>query len=85
VFTHDVVLSILLLKQYAEAEGVRALDQHVPVHQSSGCREYGTEELPWVRPMPVKKKISYIKNEVGKPRTNWSAAATSDRYEKEAK
>jgi energy-coupling factor transporter ATP-binding protein EcfA2 len=59
VFTHDVVF-LLLLKQYAEAESVEQLDQHVR-HQMQGAGVC-TEELPWVA-MPVKKKIGYIKSE----------------------
>lgn len=80
VFTHDVVF-LLLLKQYAEAEVVEQLDQHVR-HQSQGAGVC-VEELPWVA-MPVKRKIGYIKNE-------WQAAekferdGLLDRYEKEAK
>jgi len=80
VFTHDVVF-LLLLKQYAEVEGVEQLDQHVR-NQSLGAGVCA-EELPWVA-MPVKKKIGYIRNE-------WQMADTlertgeQDRYEKEAK
>ncbi len=80
VFTHDVVF-LLLLKQYAAAEAVEQLDQHVR-HQSQGAGVC-SEELPWVA-MPVKKKIGYIKSE-------WQAAeklertGEQDRYEKEAK
>ncbi|XQM36835.1 AAA family ATPase [Cupriavidus sp. H19C3] len=80
VFTHDVVF-LLLLKQYAEAEAVEQLDQHVR-HQPQGAGVC-TEELPWVA-MPVKKKIGYIKSE-------WQAVdklereGQQDKYEKEAK
>lgn len=80
VFTHDVVF-LLLLKQYAEAEAVEQLDQHVR-HQAQGAGVC-TEELPWVA-MPVKKKIGYIKSE-------WQVAdklereGQQDKYEKEAK
>jgi energy-coupling factor transporter ATP-binding protein EcfA2 len=80
VFTHDVVF-LLLLKQFAEEQGVAQLDQHV--RQLSKGTGVCAEELPWVA-MPVKKKIGYLKNE-------WQAADSLFRdghqaaYEKEAK
>lgn len=80
VFTHDVVF-LLLLKQFAEEQGVTQLDQHV--RQLSKGAGVCAEELPWVA-MPVKKKIGYLKNE-------WQAADKLFRdghqavYEKEAK
>ena len=63
VFTHDVVF-LLLLKQFAEEQGVEQLDQHV--RQLSKGAGVCAEELPWVA-LPVKKKIGYLKNE-------WQAA-----------
>ena len=80
VFTHDVVF-LLLLKQFAEEEGVEQLDQHV--RQMSKGAGVCAEALPWVA-MPIKKKIGYLKNE-------WQAADKLFRdgeqatYEKEAK
>ena len=80
VFTHDVVF-LLLLKQFAEEQGVAQLDQHV--RQLSKGAGVCAEELPWVA-MPVKKKIGYLKNE-------WQVADKLFRdgpqanYEKEAK
>jgi energy-coupling factor transporter ATP-binding protein EcfA2 len=80
VFTHDVVF-LLLLKQFAEKQGIAQLDQHV--RQLSKGAGVCTEELPWVA-MPVKKKIGYLKKE-------WQAADKLCRdghqaaYEKEAK
>lgn len=80
VFTHDVVF-LLLLKQFAEEQGVAQLDQHVC--QLSKGAGVCVEELPWVA-MPVKKKIGYLKNE-------WQAVDKLFRdghqaaYEKEAK
>jgi hypothetical protein len=80
VFTHDVVF-LLLLKQFAEEQGVAQLDQHV--RQLSAGAGVCAEELPWVA-MPVKKKIGCLKNE-------WQAADKLVRdghqaaYEKEAK
>lgn len=79
VFTHDIVF-LLLLKQLAEKEGVKQLDQHV--RQLSNGAGVSAEELPWVA-MPVKKKIGYLKNE-------WQSAEKLFRngnqaaYEKEA-
>lgn len=58
VFTHDVVF-LLLLKQFAQQQSVAQLDQHV--RQLSKGAGVCTEELPWVA-LPVKKKISYLKN-----------------------
>ncbi len=80
VFTHDVVF-LLLLKQFAEEQGVEQLDQHV--RQLSKGAGVCAEELPWVA-MPIKEKIGYLKNE-------WQAADKLFRdghqpaYEKEAK
>ena len=80
VFTHDVVF-LLLLKQFAEEQGVEQLDQHV--RQLSKGAGVCAEELPWVA-MPVKKKVGYLKNE-------WQAVDKLFRdghqaaYEKEAK
>ena len=80
VFTHDVVF-LLLLKQFAEEQGVAQLDQHV--HQLSKGAGVCVEELPWVA-MLVKKKIGHLKNE-------WQAVDKLFRqshqaaYEKEAK
>ena len=80
VFTHDVVF-LLLLKQFAEEQGVAHLDQHV--RQLSKGAGVCAEELPWVA-MPVKKKVGYLKNE-------WQVADKLFRdghqanYEKEAK
>lgn len=59
VFTHDVVF-LLLLRQFAEEEGVGQLDQHV--RQLSKGAGVCKEELPWVA-MRVGKKIGYLKNE----------------------
>ncbi|MDH5666475.1 MAG: AAA family ATPase [Nitrospira sp.] len=59
VFTHDVVF-LLLLKQFAEEQGVAQLDQHV--RQLSKGAGVCAEELPWVA-MPVKKKVRHLKNE----------------------
>lgn len=80
VFTHDIVF-LLLLKQFAEEQGVEQLDQHV--RQLSMGAGVCAEEMPWVA-LPVKKKIGYLKNE-------WQAAYKLFRdghqaaYEKEAK
>ena len=80
VFTHDVVF-LLALKQFAAELGVEPLDQHVR-HLSKGAGVC-EEELPWVA-LPIKKKISYLKN-------GWQAAdklardGHQDAYEKEAK
>ncbi len=80
VFTHDVVF-LLLLKQFAEEQGVEQLDQHV--RQLSKGAGVCAEELPWVA-MPIKKKIGHLKKE-------WQAADKLFRageqatYEKEAK
>ena len=80
VFTHDVVF-LLLLRQFAEEQGVSQLDQHV--HQLSKGAGVCAEELPWVA-MPVRKKVGYLRKE-------WQAADKLSRdghqasYEKEAK
>jgi energy-coupling factor transporter ATP-binding protein EcfA2 len=80
VFTHDVVF-LLLLKQFADEEGIAQLDQHV--RQLSKGAGVCAEELPWVA-MPVRKKVGYLKNE-------WQAADKLFRdghqaaYEKEGK
>jgi energy-coupling factor transporter ATP-binding protein EcfA2 len=80
VFTHDIVF-LLLLKQFAEEQGVDQLDQHV--RQLSKGAGVCSEEMPWVA-LPVKKKIGHLKNE-------WQAADKLFReghqaaYEKEAK
>lgn len=80
VFTHDVVF-LLLLKQCAEHEGVKQLDQHV--RQLSKGAGVCADELPWVA-MPIKQKIGFLKNE-------WQTADKLFReghqaaYEKEAK
>ena len=80
VFTHDVVF-LLLLKQFAEELDVEQFDQHVRfLSKGAGVC---SEELPWVA-MPLKKKISYLKN-------SWQAAdkyfhdGHQDVYEREAK
>ena len=59
IFTHDIVF-LLLLKQFADEQGVEQLDQHV--RQLSKGAGVCTEELPWVA-LPVKKKIGYLKKE----------------------
>lgn len=59
VFTHDVVF-LLLLKQFAEEQGVAQLDHHI--RQLSAGAGVCSEELPWVA-MPIKKKVGYLKNE----------------------
>ena len=80
VFTHEVVF-LLLLKQFAEQQGVEQLDQHI--RQLSKGAGVCAEEMPWVA-LPVKKKIGYLKNE-------WQAAGKLFRdghqaaYEREAK
>jgi energy-coupling factor transporter ATP-binding protein EcfA2 len=80
VFTHDVVF-LLQLKQFAEAQQVEQIDQHVR-HLSKGAGVCA-DELPWVA-LPVRKKVGYLKNE-------WQAADKLFRedhqaaYEKEAK
>jgi energy-coupling factor transporter ATP-binding protein EcfA2 len=80
VFTHDVVF-LLLLKQFAEEQGVAQLDQHV--RQLSKGAGVCVEELPWVA-MPIRKKVGYLKNECRAAdklfRDDHQAA-----YEKEAK
>lgn len=56
VFTHDVVF-LLLIKQYAEEQGVEQLDQHVR-HLSQGAGVCA-EELPWVA-LKVSKRIGHL-------------------------
>ena len=80
VFTHDVVF-LLLLKQFAEEQGVEQLDQHV--RQLSKGAGVCAEELPWVA-MPVKRKLGYLKNE-GQAADKLSRAGHQAAYEKEAK
>jgi len=79
VFTHDIVF-LLMLKQFAEEQGVEQRDQHVrQLSQGSGVC---AEELPWVA-MSIKKRIGHLKKE-------WQAADKLSRdghqaaYEKEA-
>lgn len=80
VFTHDIVF-LLLLKQFAEEQGVEQLDQHI--RQLSVGAGVCANEMPWVA-LPVKKKIGYLKNQ-------WQAADKLFReghqsaYEKEGK
>ena len=80
VFTHDIVF-LLLLKQFAEEQGVEQLDQHI--RQLSVGAGVCANEMPWVA-LPVKKKIGYLKNQ-------WQAAEKLFRdghqsaYEKEGK
>jgi energy-coupling factor transporter ATP-binding protein EcfA2 len=80
VFTHDIVF-LLLLKQFAEEQGVEQLDQHI--RQLSVGAGVCANEMPWVA-LPVKKKIGYLKNQ-------WQAAEKLFRdghqsaYEKESK
>jgi len=57
IFTHDVVF-LLLLKQFAEEQGVEQLDQHVR-HLSKGAGACA-EELPWVA-LKVSKRIGHLK------------------------
>lgn len=57
VFTHDVVF-LLLLKQFAEQQGVEQLDQHVR-YLSKGAGVC-SEELPWVA-LKVSKRIGHLK------------------------
>ena len=58
VFTHDIVF-LLLLRQYADQQGINRLDQHVRQLQiGAGVCD---AELPWVA-MPVKKRIGFLKN-----------------------
>ena len=79
VFTHDIVF-LLLLRQFAEQQGVEQSDQHVR-HLPNGAGVC-TDELPWVA-LPVKRKLGYLKNQ-------WQAADKLFRdgnqaaYEKEA-
>ena len=57
VFTHDIVF-LLLLKQFAEDEGVAELDQHV--RQLSKGAGVCTEQLPWVA-LKVSKRIGHLR------------------------
>lgn len=57
VFTHDVVF-LLLLKQFAEEQGVEQLDQYVR-HLPKGAGVC-MEELPWVA-LKVNKRIGHLK------------------------
>lgn len=57
IFTHDVVF-LLLLKQFAEEQGIKQLDQHVR-HLSKGAGVC-TEELPWVA-LKVSRRIGHLK------------------------
>lgn len=57
VFTHDVVF-LLLIKQYAEEQGVEQFDQHVR-YLSRGAGVCA-EELPWVA-LKVSKRIGHLK------------------------
>ena len=59
VFTHDIVF-LLLLKQFADQEGVEQMDQHV--RQLSTGAGVCTEEMPWVA-LTIKKKIGYLKKQ----------------------
>ncbi|MBU2601351.1 MAG: AAA family ATPase [Actinobacteria bacterium] len=79
VFTHDIVF-LLLLKQFAEEQGVEQLDQHV--RQLSKGAGVCAEELPWVA-MPIKKKIGYLKNE-GQAADKLFRDGHQAAYEKEA-
>lgn len=80
VFTHDIVF-LLALKQFADDQGITALDQHIR-HLPKGAGVC-LDELPWAA-LPVKKRIGYLKNE-------WQSAdklqreGHQDAYEKEAK
>ena len=59
VFTHDIVF-LLLLRKYADEQGVTKLDQHVRQLQiGAGVCD---AELPWVA-LPVKKRIKFLKSE----------------------
>jgi len=80
VFTHDVVF-LLALKQAAEQNNVEQLDQHVR-RQASGAGVCESD-LPWVA-MPVRGKISYLKNQqVDAERL--SKEGNQDAYEYKAK
>ena len=57
VFTHDVVF-LLLLKQFAEEEGVEQLDQHV--RQLPKGAGVCAEDLPWVA-LKVSKRVAHLK------------------------
>ena len=57
VFTHDIVF-LLLLRQYADLQGVERLDQHVrQLQNGAGVCD---AELPWVA-LSVKKRIGFLK------------------------
>ena len=57
-FTHDIVF-LLLLRQFADQQGVERLDQHVRQLQiGAGVCD---AELPWVA-LPVRKRIGFLKN-----------------------
>lgn len=79
VFTHDIVF-LLILRQLAEKEGVKRLDQHVRQLQIGAgvC----AEELPWVA-MPVKKRIGYLKQGLQQAQKLHKAGHQAA-YEKEA-
>jgi energy-coupling factor transporter ATP-binding protein EcfA2 len=80
VFTHDIVF-LLLLKQFAEEQGIEQLDQHVrQLHVGAGVC---AEEMPWVA-LPVKKKIGYLKKECQAADKLFREGHQSA-YEKEAK
>ena len=79
VFTHDIVF-LLLLRKYADEQGVTKLDQHVRQLQiGAGVCD---AELPWVA-LPVRKRIKFLKSE-------WQGAdklfreGSQAAYEKEA-
>jgi energy-coupling factor transporter ATP-binding protein EcfA2 len=58
VFTHDIVF-LLNLRQYADQESVKRLDQHV--RQLKIGAGVCHEELPWVA-LPIKKRIGVLKS-----------------------
>ena len=58
IFTHDIVF-LLLLKQFAEEEGVEELDQHV--RQLAKGAGVCAEELPWVA-LKVSKRIGHLRS-----------------------
>jgi hypothetical protein len=57
VFTHDVVF-LLLLRQFAEEQGVHQLDQHV--RRLSKGAGVCAEELPWVA-LKVSSRIAHLR------------------------
>jgi len=80
VFTHDIVF-LLMLKQFAEEQGVEQRDQHVrQLSQGSGVC---AEELPWVA-MSIKKRIGHLKKE-RQAADKLSRDGHQAAYEKEAK